>query len=192
MLAQLTYELAHLDGFQASPYRKVGLGGTGFGCVGAPMCLDEHEPDVRTRQAAALVVRRALSDTWSVDASYRFIFDDWGLSSHTATAQLGLALGADSLMTLRYRFYTQTGVRFYSRVYAFPLAPGAYTTRDREQSPMRDHRIGLDWEQKAHVASDFDLSLTTTVAGSVFQYDDFVGLRQAYALEFTLAVSMVL
>jgi hypothetical protein len=191
MFGQLTYELAHMDGYQASPYRKVGVDGTGFGCMGASRCLDEHEPNVRTRHAAALVVRRALSDAFSAGATYRFIVDDWGLSSHTAMLDLGLTLGAASLVTFRYRFYTQRGVRFYSRVYASPLPPGAYTTRDREQSPMQDQRVGLDWEQRAHVAADLDLSITTSVAGSMFEYDDFVGLTRAFALEATLAIALV-
>jgi hypothetical protein len=191
MLAQITYELAHMDGYMASPYRKVGPGGTGFGCVGAPTCLDEHEPGARTRHAAALVVRRALSEAFSLGASYRFILDDWGIKSHTATVELGLTLATDSLLGLRYRFYTQTGVRFYQRVYALPLAPGAYTTRDREQSPMHDQRLSLDWEQKAHVARDLDLAITTSVAGTLFEYDNFVGLALARALELTLAVALV-
>jgi hypothetical protein len=191
MFGQLTYELAHVDGYQASPYRRVGLDGTGFGCTAASRCLDEHVPNVRTRHAAALAVRRALSDTFSVGATYRFIVDDWGLSSHTALLDIGWTLGAASLVTLRYRFYTQEGVRFYSRVYASPLAPGAYTTRDREQSPMHDQRVGLDWEQIAHLTPDLDLSITTSVAGSLFEYDDFVGLARAYALELTLAVALV-
>lgn len=190
-LAQLTYELAHVDGYQASPYRKVGLGGTGFGCVGASLCLDEHEPGVRTRHAAALVVRRAVSETFSLGASYRFIIDDWGLTSHTATAQLGMTLAAASLVALRYRFYTQSGVRFYSRVYSADIAPAAYTTRDREQSPMSDHRIALDWDQKVNVASGLDLTFTASAGGSIFNYDDFVGLTRTYALELTFAVSMV-
>lgn len=192
MLAQLTYELAHMDGFQSSPYRKVGLDGTGFGCVDASLCLDEHEPTARTRHAAALVVRRALSSAFSVGATYRFIFDDWGLKSHTALLQLGLALGAESLLALRYRFYTQTGVDFYSRVYHSPMTPGAYRTRDREKSPMHDQRIALDWEQKAEIANDLQLAITSSVAGSLFQYDDFVGLTHTYALELTLAVALVL
>lgn len=191
MLAQLTYELAHMDGYMASPYRKVGIGGTGFGCVDAALCLDEHEPGARTRHAAALVLRRALSEVFSLGGSYRFIVDDWGLTSHTATLQLGLALGAASLLVLRCRFYSQTGVRFYSRVYAAPLPSGAYTTRDREQSPMHDQRLGLDWEQKAQVSQDLALAITTSVAGSVFAYTNFVGLAHAYALELTLAIALV-
>lgn len=191
MLAQLTYEFARLDGYQSSPYRRVGLDGTGFGCTDAPVCKDELEPNLRMRHAAAVVVRRALSDALSAGLSYRFIFDDWGLSSHTATAQLGLALGEATLLTLRYRFYTQTGVRFYQRIYTTPMAGGAYRTRDREQSPMFDQRLGMDWEQKVHVAGDLDLALTTAVAGTAFKYSNFVGLESASALELTFAVSLV-
>jgi hypothetical protein len=95
------------------------------------------------------------------------------------------------LLELRYRFYTQTGVDFYSRVYRAPMTPGAYMTRDREQSPMRDQRVALDWEQKAHVGQDLVLAITSSVAGSIFQYDYFVGLERAYALELTLAVALV-
>jgi hypothetical protein len=191
MLAQLTYELAHMDGYQASPYRKIGLDGTGFGCRMAVLCVDEHDPDARTRHAFALVVRRALSDAFSLGASYRFILDDWGLTSQTASLDVGLTLGAASLLSLRYRFYTQTGVRFYSRVYSSSLPAGAYMTRDREQSPMHDQRLGLDWEQKANIAKDLDLAITTSVAGTLFEYENFVGLTRVYALELTLAVALV-
>ena len=191
MLAQLTYELAHLDGYQASPYRKIGLGGTGFGCVGALLCIDEREPSTRTRNVGALVVRRALTDALSAGASYRFIVDDWGLRSHTVALQLGLMLGERSLLSLRYRFYTQTGVRFYAPIYAVTLANEAYATRDREQSPMHDQRIGLDWEQRAQLGSDLDLAISLSAGGTRFDYDAFVGLSHTYAFELALALALV-
>ncbi|MEY4579766.1 MAG: hypothetical protein RL701_4469, partial [Pseudomonadota bacterium] len=65
MLLQLTYELAHNGGYQASPYRFVGAGGSGFGCVGASLCLPELVPKQRTRHALAMMARRALSDSVS-------------------------------------------------------------------------------------------------------------------------------
>lgn len=191
MLGQLTYELTHLDGYQASPYRRVGLGGTGLGCVDAPICLDEHEPSKRNRQAAAAVLRRALSEVFSIGLTYRFVIDDWGLSSHTAALQLNMWVGAASLLSLRYRFYMQSGVNFYRRIYPLDYPRNAYTTRDREQSPMRDQRIGLDWEQKAHVAADFDLLFTTAVGGYLFDYSQFVGLTSVVALEVTFAIAWV-
>ena len=191
MFGQVTYELAHLDGYQASPYRKVGLDGTGFGCQDAQLCLDEHEPTLRTRHVGALLLRRALSSAFSIGASYRLILDDWGLASHTADLDLGLLLGASNTLSLRYRFYIQSGVDFYSARYVSPLPEGAYTTRDREQSPMHDQRIALDWQHRAPLTDSLSMTIDTTVAGTRFDYEDFVGLKRVYALELTLALGFL-
>lgn len=191
MFAQLTYELVHLDGYQASPYRVVGIGGTGFGCFGASLCLPEREPSLRTKHAAALLLRRALSDALTINADYRFFIDDWGLLSHTIAAQLGLLLGADTLLSLRYRFYLQSGVRFYQAVYRAAPSPSDFTTRDREQSPMHDHRIGIDLQQRAPLgdgAMRFVFNLG--IGADFYAYDNFVGLTSVRALEFTLALGL--
>jgi hypothetical protein len=190
-LGQVTYELVHLDGYQASPYRFVGVGGTGFGCVQAMLCLPEHEPGLRTRHALALLLRRALGDKVSLGGNYRFFIDDWGLQSHTAAAQLGFILGSNTSLTLRYRFYLQSGVSFYAPVYQTLPTASTYTTRDREQSPMHDHRIGLDLQQKAPLGDGGTrLVVTTGVGADFYSYDNFVGLRQTSALEFTLALAL--
>jgi hypothetical protein len=197
-LAQLTYEFGQLDGYQASPYRWVGFGGTGFGCQVRPgqapntfSCLPEHEPDNRRRQAFALVLRHGLLDTLSVGGSYRGYFDTWGLVSHTFGVQLGWSLGPDSLITLRYRYYWQSGVDFYRAVYSTASSRGIFTTRDREQSPMQDQHAGIELEQK--IALDDDrakLAFRLSVGGDLYSYSAFVGLQQVTALEASFAVSL--
>jgi hypothetical protein len=189
--AQLTYELAHLDGYQASPYRMVGVGGSGFGCVGALQCLPEHTPGLRTRHAFALLLRRALGASWSAGANYRFILDDWGIRSHTLALQIGLLATADTLLMLRYRFYTQSGADFYQAIYATLPAPSSFTTRDREQSPMHDHRIGLDVEQRVALADGRKaLVISGGVGHSAYAYDNFVGLTNVSAWEVTVAMTL--
>jgi hypothetical protein len=197
-LGQLTYELSHLDGYQASPYRWVGFGGTGFGCQPKPgqdastlPCLPEHEPDTRTRNAAALVLRHGLVDWLSVGGTYRFYFDAWGLVSHTLGAQLGWLLDPNSLVTLRYRYYTQNGVNFYRRVYESPPSRTTFTTRDREQSPMQDQHVGLEFEHKVPINADrARLAFRLSVGGHLYSYSDFAGLEQVTALDVSFAVSL--
>lgn len=63
MFMSLTYEVAHNRGYQASPYRYVGVGGTGFGCVGASYCLPEYVPSARLRHALAFLMRRAFTSS---------------------------------------------------------------------------------------------------------------------------------
>lgn len=189
MLAQLSYELAFLAGYQASPYRVVGIGGTGFGCQDAMACQAEHEPDRRYRHAFALLWRRALTDVISLGLNYRFYVDSWGLSSHTVLGQLGWSLGEWSLLALSYRYYTQTGVSFYQRVYAHASDATRYTTRDREQSPMSDQRLGLEWEQGLPVGNaGARLTFHTSLGGVLYTYDNFVGLSDVKALELTFAL----
>lgn len=191
MFAQLTYELAYLSGYQASPYRFVGTGGTGFGCQDATTCLAEHEPDQRYRHALAGLVRRALTDDLSIGLNYRFYLDSWQLSSHTVSAQLAWMLASHTQLALSYRFYTQTGVYFYQRVYTVGSAPDRYTTRDREQSPMQSQRLGLEWEQQFAIGhTGTRLVWFTSLGGVLYDYQSFVGLREVKALEFTFALRL--
>lgn len=191
MLGQLTYELNSSQGYHASPYRFVGIGptATGFGCVGAHQCFRERVPESRLRHAIVALLRRALSNEISLGAEYRYYFDDWEQRSHTVSAQLGWMVGDHSLLTLRYRFYTQLGVWFYARTYAGPADLNAFVTRDREQSPMGNHRVSLDFEDRILLsAQDASLVMNLQVSGSRYNYDAFVGLTDVYALEVTLAL----
>ncbi len=192
-IVQGTYELAYNNGYQASPYRFVVIGGSGFGCVGALRCIPEHVPDTRTRHALAILLRRALSDDVSAGLTYRYYFDQWGLSSHTVLAELGWDVADDTLLALRYRFYTQGRVNFYRARYATMPNVGDFTTRDRELSPMGFNRIGLELEKKL----DFDggrrhLAMTLGLGGSFYSYADFVGLTASRALEVTTALVLTL
>lgn len=193
MFGQLNYEVGFLDGYQASPYRFVGFGpsATGYGCIGALQCVREHVPDSRLRHALAVLLRRALSDAISVGAEYRFYFDDWEQTSHTVAAQLGWMVADQTMLTLRYRFYTQQGVWFYSRVYRGQPDVNAFVTRDREQSPMHDHRISLDFEDRIGLgAKDASLLVSLETAGAFYAYDDFAGLKSVSALEVTFALAI--
>jgi hypothetical protein len=189
--AQLTYELSHLDGYQSSPYRFVGIGGTGLGCTGASECLPEHLPGQRTRHAIALNARRALTETIAAGATYRLYLDSWDLRSHTLSAELSWTPAEQTRFVLGYRYYTQTGVNFYAPIYTRYQGSLGYTTRDREQSPMNDQRLGLEWIQLVPLdEATTKLRFHTSVGGVTYNYANFVGLQNVQALELTLALSL--
>jgi hypothetical protein len=191
MLAQLTYEVSSLNGYQASAYRFVGFGGTGYGCQRALQCLPEHLPDGRLRHAIDLLARRALSDDLSAQVDYRLYLDDWSLTSHTIAAELGWFLLDETLLTLRFRYYTQSGAEFYQRVYAQVPAPTEFWSRDRELSEMSSKRIGADIDQHVYLDGE-DLTLVLTASGGVifYTYPNFVGLDSVSAYEMTFAVGL--
>ncbi|MBW2464123.1 MAG: DUF3570 domain-containing protein, partial [Deltaproteobacteria bacterium] len=144
---QGAYELMRRDGYQASPYRFVGIGGDGL-CNGtAQFCVPESHPSVRWRNAWVVRARRSLGEHWSTGVDYRFYLDDWGVSSHTASLQLSWLPDEDSMVIARYRFYWQGESDFYQPVYGDPEVRHRYVTRDRELSPMSTHRVVLAYER---------------------------------------------
>lgn len=191
-IAQATYELAYDDGYQASPYRYVGIDGTGEGCIGALQCLPEHTPDTRTRHALALQLRRALGYDVSAGITYRYYFDAWGLDSHTFAAQLGWNAAQDTLLTLQYRFYTQGSASFYRALYMSIPTPTTYTTRDRELSPLSYHRIAAVLEHGFPFETGERLTATLSLGGSFYSYGDFIGLTSVRALEVTTALVLTM
>jgi len=193
-LLQLSWETTSVEGYQAGPYRFVAVGGTDTGlCAGsAPFCLPEAVPGQRLRSAAIATLRRALGDHASLGASYRFYFDDWGLSSHTLSPDLAWLITEHGTLSLNYRYYTQSDADFYRPRYLGGLGDVKYLTRDRELSSLYSHRIGLGYSHEIDVGEEGGAVLTTAFRGGVTRYEylAFVGLEQVDALEGTLLLSL--
>jgi hypothetical protein len=182
MFMSLTYEVAHNRGYQSSPYRYVGVAGTGFGCVGASFCLPEYVPPERTRHALAVLIRRGFSEAISLGLNYRLYLDDWGLTSHTVLLDMGINVSAATLLSLRYRFHMQGAVTFYQPIYA-KLEADQHRTRDRELSELTYQRAGAELEHRFDVGEQSKLSATLAISGNFYNYADFKGLDKVTALE---------
>lgn len=190
MLVQASYDLAYFSGYQASPYRYVGIGGDGR-CHGAaqmssPMCVPEREPDTRLRHAIVGRLRRAFSADVSAGVSYRFYLDSWGIGSHTIEAQLAWLTDEATELALRYRFYTQGRSTFYRPVYQ-PTDNLKYVTIDRELSAMGIQRVGIDLQHSFQLGSDVTLKGVTSAGVDLYHYANFPGLKNVKALELSFA-----
>ena len=149
--------------------------------------------DARIRHAFAAVLRRAFGAAFSLGATYRIYFDDWALRSHTVLAELGWNAGEHTLLALHFRYYTQGAVDFYQERYTQLPAPFAFLTHDRELSAMSAERLGVDLEHGI-VFDDGGktLTLSLSLGGALFNYDEFVGLTSVRALELTTALALAL
>lgn len=183
-LLQLTYELRGALGYQASPYRFVGVGGDGSCLDPAAVCLPETHPDRRSRHALGARVRQALGKHLSLGAGYRHYLDSWKLRSHTIAADLSAAPTPRGLLSLEYRGYFQSGAYFYRARYLGPPSTG-YVTRDRELSSMFTHRLALAAHQRWALRRG-GVEVGGRVGGTLLGYDEFVGLDRVRALELTL------
>lgn len=201
-IVQAAWEGMYRTGYQASPYRFVGLGGDGICGMNpdtqtrgsAELCIPESHPTTRIRNAFVLRGRYAFSRDSSAGIGYRFYFDDWGVLSHTAVAQIAWVPEPGQTVTLRYRFYTQTEASFYESTYPSPGPSGQvrFATRDRELSPMFSNRLAIAYQGRARLGRGATLQVAIAIGGSAFVYSDFVGLDEVYSLDGTVAVSLEL
>lgn len=207
-LAMVMYEPQYVNGFQASAYRRVAIGGNLGNCWGppeppkvdgmavpdpatagvvrAPLCPEEANPEQRLRHAFATRGRHALGEHMSIGLAYRLYLDDWGIVSHTIETDVVYVVTEGTHFALGYRFYTQGSADHYKPIYA---QPERFMTSDKELSALTAHRGSLEFEHAfSGNLSDPGLRLNLSVAPSIYFYSVFPLLDQIRAIDFNGAV----
>lgn len=191
-IADVALETSVLDGFQASPYRWVAIGGDGACASTAPFCVPEQVPDFRVRSSAFARVRRSLTRTVSAGLEYRFYFDTWSVRSHAIQPDVAWRLFDRGVLSLRYRYYTQDEASFYRPRYA-DLMDNKFVTRDRKLSAFFSNELGASYLHRFELCDgDREIAVGLRSALSRIDYLAFVGLDHVYALELTALVGIEL
>ena len=122
LLVQVNYSLSRQDGYLNNPYKVLSLvdGTTGDtiprtpGPDGGPngQFLFESRPDQRTLHGLYAQAKLNLGGK-VLDASYRFMTDDWEIDSHTLDLHYRWPVGQSSYVEPHLRFYTQSEGEFY-------------------------------------------------------------------------------
>ncbi|HTE51833.1 MAG TPA: DUF3570 domain-containing protein [Kofleriaceae bacterium] len=135
LVGQLTYDLAHLDGFQENPYRSVAAGG---------VLEPERVPETRTRHAAQAALRGFVAATRStLIGSYRLYADDWGVVGNTPEVRLVQQIIPSLDLHLRYRYHHQNAAEFYEPVYdSADPAMEPYITDDAKLGRLTTQTFG--------------------------------------------------
>jgi hypothetical protein len=136
---QLTYTAQLLDGFQSNPYRSI--------VVAEGLKALEHHPSARARQAVALRLNWYLRPMKvALRLTGRAYRDTWDIVSGTGELEAERYFAEGLRLTVRGRYYRQTGALFWSDDYTggdAPLGPkGQYFTGDRELSPFWSAALG--------------------------------------------------
>jgi len=191
---QLEYELGNARGYQASPYRFIGIGTSDGTCqVSEPeqiivYCPRETNPQLRVRHAIALRARRAIGEPLSVGAEYRFYLDSWDVQSNTLGLDVTVLPAERTSLALRYRFYTQTAAKHYRPRYEEERDDGLYT-RDKELTPLDSHKLALDAEQTFVMdARGRTLRAMLSIGPVFYSYSNYLLLDSITALDATLSL----
>lgn len=107
---QLNYSLSASTGYHTDPYKLLSVVGTD----GEPLrYVFESRPDSRTKHALFARVKRFVFGRDVLDASYRYMTDDWGVQSSTLDTLFRWNFGAHDYVEPHLRWYTQTAADFY-------------------------------------------------------------------------------
>lgn len=145
-LVRFNYSFNFTTGYLSDPYKAVSVVQSRTGPEpGEPVdYLFESRPDERTKHALFAEMRRHISGH-TIDLSYRFFWDDWGVTSHTVDLYYRLPLPAGHALQPHLRWYRQTEADFY-RTYLISGGPlSAHASADYRLAPFHAITAGLQY-----------------------------------------------
>ncbi len=145
---QLVYSYLYSEGFLASPYNYAVINNVN---------VYERYPETRTGNAYAIKGVALINESNSVNLSYRYYKDNWGISSHTINAEWLNDVARGVTMGLRGRYYTQTKADF-TKPLAAALSTDTYIVSDYRASAFDSYDIGIPFIYKPSLESDFKFS----------------------------------
>lgn len=150
-LVQLNYSLSQADGYLTDPYKLLSVvdpltGEPASGPSGLYRYLYESRPAARDKQSVFALLKRDIGGD-VLEASYRYMTDDWGVDSHTLELRYRWTFGSERYLQPHVRFYQQTAAEFY-RTVLFDGAPlPAYATADHRLGEFDGLTVGLKYGQ---------------------------------------------
>lgn len=117
-LVQANYSIGSNSGYLTDPYKLLSVIDDGTGRIINEGLNDgysyrhENRPDSRLSQSIyAKYVRQLTEDV--INFSYRYFWDDWGITSHTFDARYRFEIGGGHYLQPHLRYYTQSEADFY-------------------------------------------------------------------------------
>jgi len=151
-IIQLNYTFGMTDGYQNDPYKIVtvvdseGLPVTGSESsffdtpvTGNLPYVYESRPDTRQRNALFFNSAHHLTED-VIHFSYRYFWDDWGITSHTLDLRYRYQLASSYLMP-HVRYYSQDAADFYTHNLKLGTDVDATTGVVSKQDASNDYRL---------------------------------------------------
>jgi hypothetical protein len=167
LLVQLNYSFSNSSGYLSDPYKFLSLvdGTTGDTITRVPAAGAEgpsHEfrferrPDDRTKHSIYTQAKYYMGGK-VLDASYRYMTDDWDIDSHTLDLRLRWPLGERSYLEPHLRFYTQSEADFYTISLVDGVELPAFASADYRLGSFDAVTAGLKYGWKTRGGSDMSV-----------------------------------
>lgn len=153
----LALDFVQQQGLLSTPFQRVYFADVADSFIDNFQLADaiERLPDTRFKVAVGGRLNWYLNETFTVRTFYRYYFDDWGISSHTASVEVPVKITDKFTLYPSYRFYNQTAADYF-RPYETALSTDAFYTSDYDLSKYSANQFGFgvsytDIFSKAHI-----------------------------------------
>lgn len=155
-LMQFNFSYGQDDGYLTDPYKILSVVDNTGVIRGTDPYLYEKRPDSRSRQAFYWKTVHQFNED-VLNASYRYYWDDWGISSHTIDVKYRSELGGGHYLQPRVRYYLQDKADFYyySLTDGQPLPQ--YASADYRLADMSTTTLGLKYGVELGDNSEFSI-----------------------------------
>ena len=192
LLVQLNYSFSDSSGYLNDPYKILSIVDPVTGDpvprpatpgVEGPSHEYRYEsrPDKRTKHSLYAQAKYYLGGK-VLDASYRYMTDDWDIDSHTIDARFRLPLGDRSYLEPHVRYYTQTQANFYRTSIASDEVLPTYAASDYRLGHFDAFTVGLKYGWRTQSGHEFGVRLEFYSSDGSVPADLVIGDQQADAL----------
>jgi len=141
MIMQFNYSLSQVDGYLTDPYKFLSrVNNTGL----TQQYLYENRPNSRTKHAFFAQTKYHLNNS-IIDASYRYMTDDWHINSHTVDLHYRINLSKGSYIEPHVRYYTQTAADFYQPFIQEEAVLPEFASADYRVGKMDAYTLGVKY-----------------------------------------------
>ena len=153
----LELDFVKQDGLLSTPFQRVYFSDVADSFIDNFQLADAVEllPDSRFKVAVGGRLNWYLNETFTVRTFYRYYFDNWGISSHTASIEVPIKITEKFTLYPSYRFYNQTAADYF-KPYESALSTDEFYTSDYDLSEYSANQFGFgvsytDIFTKAHI-----------------------------------------
>lgn len=172
-LVQLNLSHSEASGYQNDPYKLLTVADNGNLIVnpdpdnasGMYLYWYENRPDSRSKDSVFVEGKYSPGED-VVDVSYRYMTDDWGITSHTVDAKYRWEIGNGWYLEPHLRLYQQTAADFYR-----PYLQTGIDTDSSAQTAL------VDYASADPRLADFDATTTGIKIGKVLGVDNEISVR---------------
>ncbi|MEN8186278.1 MAG: DUF3570 domain-containing protein [Bacteroidota bacterium] len=140
----LFFDLVMQDGLLSTPYHRIYFADRPDSYIEDFQLADDNEnlPDTRFKLPIGMRLNFYLNEMFVIRSYYRYYYDDWGITAHTASMELPIKIGSKFTAAPLYRFYTQTASDYFAPKETH-LSSDEYYTSDYDLSEFDANQYGL-------------------------------------------------